>query len=39
MGFDLWIETEHLERLAKDFCNVLVTLRARHYASRLSSLG
>ena len=27
MDFELWIETEHLEPLVDDFCNVLVTLR------------
>lgn len=26
MDFKLWIETEHVEGLVEDFCNVLVTL-------------
>ncbi len=28
MDFDLWLETEHVEGVIDDFCNVLVTLRA-----------
>lgn len=27
MNFELWIETQHLEELVEDFCNVLVTLQ------------
>lgn len=27
MDFDLWIETEHVDGLIDDFCNVLVTLQ------------